>query len=114
MKKLIILVMMLVFLMTNCVFSYANIDCGEGKLIFNDDGYTMETPNGYVFKLVDIQRLPVNGSAYKGSFSYNEMTNQLFVFRDVPKYYNTMLNMELDRELTPGVVFEVELLKGEI
>ena len=82
-----------------------NEHCGEGVLISDFDAETITTPNGYVFKVVYIQRSPQG--EVTGSYSYNPNSNQLFCFVD-RKPYKDMLGNINTRDMIPSVVFGVE------
>jgi len=94
------------------VKSYSNKHCGEGKLdIINSEKGIIRTPNGDKFTILTTQRGGLNNNI-KGSFSYNERTEQLFIFQDREPYIEVGLEFlgEMDRDLIPSIAYKVEEL----
>lgn len=100
---------------------YSNLQCGEGAIIItrleNNGIECITTPNQFIFQVIDTQRGSW-GNGIVASWSYNELTGQLFGFR---KYeHNKSVDMGMDFvekddmpkwEMIPSIVIECERVK---
>lgn len=85
-----------------------NHHCGVGYCKNDFDEELIMTPCGCVFKVLEIQRSSFTGTE-EVSCSFNEETQQLFLFKKVKPY--KFLDIECDTEMTPSTAFKVRRIK---